>query len=154
MIETPVKCVSTIDFDYDSIDYDNLLFYFDYHNVKLYKEPYFKDLVHDSLKKIFTGKKITLLNVRLHSMEPGVKLHKHADPAPPDKEHYHVFHIPLKTNKDSWIAFEENNVESFFHLKKGYLWELNNTYTHWGANEGKTPRLHLFIETYIHDEIL
>lgn len=145
MIKEHIKLIQQLEFP--DIEVDLSAVYFDYHGVKLYKNDDITKLAKNIAKIAFPEQHITILNARLHNMEPGCLLVEHTDRVPPDAEHFHVLHFPLKTNDKAFLAFGDQK----YYLQKHNLYEFNYSRPHWGANEGSENRVHLFIELYAHD---
>ena len=142
MIDNEIQFITHLDFPDIEFQFDKV--YFDYHGVQLYKNEDARKLAKNLAQIAFPNSHITVLNSRIHVMPPGVVLQEHADRRPPDAEHFHVLHFPLKTNNDAYLAFGDQR----YHLEKHSLYEFNYTKPHWGANEGDEERIHLFIEVY------
>lgn len=146
MIAEPIKLLTKVDFPALDFIFDNL--YFDYHGVHLYKSDDAFKLAKNLAQIAFPQSKIQILNARLHNMVPGVTLKEHVDKSPPDAEHFHVLHFPLKTNSEAFLAFGDTK----YQLQQHHLYEFNYTLPHWGSNKGTEERIHLFIEVYAYDQ--
>lgn len=149
MIESEILCLAKLDKNKLTQIPGDLPEYFDYHGVKLHKDPILFKLAEEISRQYFDNHDITVLNARIHNMPAGVKLNRHTDKVPPDSEKFHVLHWPIKTNSKAYLAFDNIQV----HLKQDYLYEINYGYPHWGANEGLEDRIHLFMEIYAHEKV-
>ena len=142
MIEESVKCLGK-----HTIEGDLKLttgIYHDYHGVTLHKDEKYREEALRIAEKFFPNTTIQVVNARLHRMGPGVQLKKHRDGSPPNKDVFHVLHLPLKTNPKAYLAFEDLEV----HMEEGKVYEINYTKPHWGGNDGEEERIHLFMEIY------
>ena len=145
MIDVPIMCVGHIDLQYNP-DYKDKTKYHDYHSVSLYKNEEIRQQAKRVVDTIYppTEFDTTIVNARLHVMEPNVHLKEHVDSMPSNMDNFHVLHYVIKTNPHAVLTFNKHDK----HLRQNYIYELNNTFPHSGRNEGDEERLHLFIELY------
>lgn len=145
MITEDIKLIQAVNFP--DIEFPETEVYFDYHGVKLYKSPDITQLAKNLSSIAFPGHTVQVLNARLHDMPAGCMLKEHTDRVPPDAEHFHVLHFPLKTNPDAFLAFGDTH----YHMQKHTLYEFNYSRPHWGGNAGTENRIHLFMEIYAYE---
>lgn len=79
--------------------------------------------------------------VMLTMMPPDGVIQPHTDNGPYHETHLR-FHLPLVTNPLAVLYSREQT----YHLPVGHLWWFNNRVTHWAANWGKSPRIHVIFE--------
>lgn len=145
MIDVACLCVGHLESGYLP-DYNDEAKYHDYHSVSLYKNEEIRQQAKRVVDVIYPSTEFdtTIVNARLHVMEPNVHLKEHVDSMPSNMDNFHVLHHVLKTNPHAYLTFNGHKK----HLKQNFIYELNNTYPHSGGNEGDEARLHLFIEVY------
>lgn len=92
-----------------------------------------------ALLKEYTGG--TLIHSEIISMSPGTRIRTHRDRG--DALYLaRRFHIPLKTNKETFFIVEEEK----FYLEEGSIYELNNSKYHGVRNNSNETRIHLIVD--------
>ena len=83
----------------------------------------------------------------LARLSAGAVIDRHVDGAGSNL-HTHKIHIPLQTNEKAIMFINDEP----FHLREGYVYEVNNIVPHAVENLGTEDRIHLIFEVFDQEE--
>ena len=81
--------------------------------------------------------------VKLHKLLPDQEILPHSDP-PEGRTNAYVVHLVLKTNNK--VIFHLDGID--YKLKKGRIYQIDNTKYHYVKNEGNSDRIHIMVILY------
>jgi hypothetical protein len=80
------------------------------------------------------------ISCHIATMQPGTELHFHTDTV---SKYYYRFHIPIKSNKDSFFYFnKDNNLKKYLVIDRNCYY-FNTSISHSADNYGKNERIHI-----------
>jgi hypothetical protein len=113
-------------------------------NNKFFVAPNAKNV--NSIFKMFEH---SVVNFRINGMGKNSGLSPHKESNIIDKRYKCRFHLPVFTNKNSWVMIGWEK----FWLKRGIIYFFNNGLVHSAGNNGEEIRYHLVFDTILDDKL-